>query len=713
VPAPYPMHLLYLTHDITDPATHKRVAMLVAGGAKIHLAGFSRTAPPPTIAGCEITDFGRTHNGRFIHRILSVLRVVATLARHRELFRSTDVILARNLEMLGIAVRGRSMCANKPPIAYEVLDIHRLMLREDSIGKSLRALEGWLARRVSLIITSSPAFMREYFEKRTTISAPLMLLENKVFTNDTFPTHLRPAGPPWRIGWFGAIRCRKSLDLLSEAVRQHPELLEVIIRGRPAYDQLPEFDARIGAADGIHFKGAYRPEELPAIYHDVHFSWAIDMFEEGLNSSWLLPNRIYEGGLYGAIPLAAACVETSRFITQHGIGHTLDEPKDQSLLAFLKNLTPASYQAMAAAVARVDARTWRCDVADCKALVERLNALTSITTPTIPVADPSDPLSPLVVIPCLNEAHTLEPLVEYLLSESATPMDIVIADGGSTDGTVAIAQRLAATHATVHYLHNPKRIQSAAVNLAVATFGSTHTHLLRIDAHADYPRGFCTALLADAARTGADSVVVSMNTVGKAGFQEAVAAAQNSKLGNGGAAHRFASGEGKWVDHGHHAVMRIAAYRAIGGYDENFTHNEDAELDVRLRRAGGRIWLSGATSMDYYPRATPMALFKQYRNYGRGRVRNLLKHREKPKLRQMLPVAVTPAILMLPVAILLPIAALPCIAWAGLCLLYGAQIARTAKNRMLLLSGPAAMIMHAGWSLGFWQGAMTYARHRP
>lgn len=329
----------------------------------------------------------------------------------------------------------------------------------------------------------------------------------------------------------------------------------------------------------------------------------------------------------------------------------------------------------------------------------------------IPAAISPDTSPALVIIPCLNEAKNIEPLVNYLIAESlTTPMDIVIADGGSTDGTVAIAQLLSESHSNVHYLHNPKRIQSAAINLAVETFGAGHTYLIRIDAHAHYPAGFCAALLADATRLGADSVVVSMNTIGKSGFQVAVAAAQNSKLGNGGSAHRNASGEGKWVDHGHHALMRIAAFQAVGGYDESFSHNEDAELDTRLAQAGSRIWLTGATTMDYYPRATPIALFKQYRNYGEGRVRTVLKHKLKLKIRQLLPVAVAPAAVMALAYPLIPMAAFPLLAWAGLCLAYGALIGWKARNPLLALSGVAALLMHSGWSLGFWHGLFKHRK---
>lgn len=310
----------------------------------------------------------------------------------------------------------------------------------------------------------------------------------------------------------------------------------------------------------------------------------------------------------------------------------------------------------------------------------------------------------LTIIPCLNEAAVIEPLIDYLLRESTQcPMHIVIADGGSTDGTVEIIARLAAAHPTITALANPKRIQSAAMNRAVAAYGDAADYLVRIDAHADYPAGFFQALLEDAQAQATDAVVVTMHTVGNAGFQRGVAAAQNSKLGNGGASHRHANGQGHFVDHGHHALMRIAAFRAVGGYDEYFSHNEDAELDIRLRKAGFRLWLTDKTSIDYHPRRTARALFAQYLHYGRGRARTLLKHHVRPRLRQMLPVGVAPAIVL---ALLAPVwggCAVPMGAWMGICLVYGGILSANARDADVLWAGPAAILMHAGWSIGFWQ----------
>ena len=314
----------------------------------------------------------------------------------------------------------------------------------------------------------------------------------------------------------------------------------------------------------------------------------------------------------------------------------------------------------------------------------------------------------LVIIPCLNEATHLAPLVTHLLASNTQlfPLRIIIADGGSTDGTIAIAQDLAQHHTNVTYLSNPKRLQSAAINLAVKTYGDDSDFLIRIDAHATYPANYITALVLEAQSQQAASVVVAMQTHGKTLFQRAVAAAQNSKLGNGGSAHRNANAEGKWVDHGHHALMRIDAFRSVGGYDETFSHNEDAELDIRLRKHNHPIWLTGKTSLIYYPRANLVSLFKQYQYYGAGRIRTLLKHRAKPKLRQLLPVAVLPALLLSFLTPFCPLFVLPLLIWATICLFYGLLLAHKANNLQLIASGPAAMIMHLAWSIGFWHGAI-------
>lgn len=310
--------------------------------------------------------------------------------------------------------------------------------------------------------------------------------------------------------------------------------------------------------------------------------------------------------------------------------------------------------------------------------------------------------SNLIVIPCLNEAAHIGALLDQLRPAAGRlGARIVVADGGSTDGTLAIVEAVAAKDPQVALLHNPRRIQSAAINLAVATFGNGADYLIRIDAHGGYPEDFCDRLVEEALATGADSVVVSMRTSGSGAVQKAVAAAQNSKLGTGGSKHRHLSA-GEWVDHGHHALIRISAFTAVGGYDETFSHNEDAELDYRLRQAGHRIWMSGKTQMIYYPRASLKGLYFQYLGYGRGRAKNVLKHRMVPKVRQMIPLLVFPVVLLAALSFIHWLAAVPFLLWAAVCLGYGAVTAIRQRNPGFALVGVSAMVMHFGWSVGFW-----------
>ena len=315
-------------------------------------------------------------------------------------------------------------------------------------------------------------------------------------------------------------------------------------------------------------------------------------------------------------------------------------------------------------------------------------------------------ITPLFVVPCLNEARHIKAVLSWLIrTQERLGGDIVVADGGSTDGTQKIVAAEAAAHPQLHLLDNPDRIQSAAINRAVAAFGKNATHLVRIDAHAAYPEDYCDTLLSEAQSTGAASVVVSMTAKGETLIQRTIAAAQNAPVGNGGSKHRLKA-EGEYVDHGHHALMTLDAFRAVGGYDASFSHNEDAELDHRLALAGHRIWLTARTEVTYFPRKSIGALFRQYLNFGAGRSKNLLKHRSKPNLRQIKAIAILPLVTLAYLVPLSPFFALPAIAWVSYCLTMALERAWLARDASLLLVAPMAMVMHIAWSYGFWRHAL-------
>ncbi|BDA83385.1 glycosyl transferase family 1 [Aureimonas sp. SA4125] len=375
------LHILYLVHDLDDPAVRRRVMMLVFGGAEVTLAGFRRSnLPVREIAGIQPIDLGSTADGKFVQRLMAISAAGLQLGRRLASVRAPDIIIARNLEMLALANRARSLFGGSAPIVYECLDIHRLLLRDDAVGRSMRSVERRLLRNASLLITSSPAFLREYFAQRQEANLPTFLLENKVLSLGEGDA---PAGStaadfdaPMRIGWFGALRCRKSLALLSDFTRQMRGRCEVTLRGRPARSEFADFEAQVAAEPYLAFQGPYRnPEDLAAIYAAVHFVWAIDFFEAGLNSDWLLPNRLYEGCGHGVVPIAMAGTETARFLAEHEMGLILDEATPEALVRLMSSIDAARYHAERERVAAWPPQRWIADKADCQSLVARLREL--------------------------------------------------------------------------------------------------------------------------------------------------------------------------------------------------------------------------------------------------------------------------------------------------------------------------------------------------
>lgn len=383
--APPLASILYVVHDTADAAVRRRIAMLEAGGATVRLAGFRRGEPQPGVAA----DFGPTVPARLDKRILRVFETCWHHRRYASAAAGVDLILCRNLESLLIGVLLRRLHNRKARVAYEVLDIHRAMLSEGWKGKVMRWIERRLAGSADLLLTSSPAFAREYFARINPLNLPVRLVENKVFppvAAHRRPREAAPPGRPLRIGWFGVIRCRKSLAILRDAAALMGGRLEVDIRGKPAEHEFEDFHGTIAGSPFLTFHGPYRPQDLPDHYGEVDLVWAIDFFEQGLNSSWLLPNRLYEGCLNGAVPIAEAKVETGRWLRERQLGLLLDPVDAATLVAALRTLDPERLAALRADVEALPEATWSSSEAECRALVAELARIEQVPA-DVPPAD--------------------------------------------------------------------------------------------------------------------------------------------------------------------------------------------------------------------------------------------------------------------------------------------------------------------------------------
>jgi hypothetical protein len=370
------MKIAYFVHDVTDAAVGRRIRMLRTAGAEVSVLGFRRSdTAVDELEGAPVFDLGRTFDARMTDRALKVLEWALAAGRLRGQIHDAELFLARNLETLAIAAAARRLAKTPPALVYECLDVHRLMLAQSPAGRLLRLAERRLLAECSLVVTSSPAFLSGYFapmQGLERLGVPTLVVENKLFDlTRAHPYAPRQPGPPWRIGWFGILRCSRSLNVLTALAARRPDLVEVTIRGRPTSAVFADFEAAIEGVPALKFGGPYALHEIGALYRACHFCWSIDWYDEGLNSAMQIPNRVYEAGAGRCPPLALAAVETGRWLARHGLGVGFEDPLHE-LEAFFETLTPSAYARLEARMAAADPALFVADQRECARLLSAL-----------------------------------------------------------------------------------------------------------------------------------------------------------------------------------------------------------------------------------------------------------------------------------------------------------------------------------------------------
>lgn len=367
------MKIGYIVHNLNDAAVNRRARMFEIGGAEVAIAGFCRDAElSPQIAARSPLLLGGSQDAAFLQRAASAAQRSIFNRELREFMADADVIIARNLEQLAIA----RVIVGARPLIYECLDVHRLLVGNGVAAILVQQVEASLLPRCNMLLTSSPAFVERHFSHRP-FHGTTVLVENKLLTVD-LPTLPEPKGacsakPVLTIGWFGMLRCRKSLAFLQDLVRKSDGRINVLIAGRPSSAELPDLESEVAATPGMRFVGSYSPDDLADLYGQCHFAWTIDWFEEGLNSSWLLPNRLYEAIAFGAVPIALSDIEVGRWLRKRGSGLTVAAPED--VFARLETMEESELLALQSAVRDVDRGEVLCGRDDCAALVSQIESV--------------------------------------------------------------------------------------------------------------------------------------------------------------------------------------------------------------------------------------------------------------------------------------------------------------------------------------------------
>ena len=253
-------------------------------------------------------------------------------------------------------------------------------------------------------------------------------------------------------------------------------------------------------------------------------------------------------------------------------------------------------------------------------------------------------MNPLVsvIIPCRNEEKTIHLVLEALFEQSfpLQNMEIVIADGLSTDGTRRAIHAFSEAHPALfmRLVDNPKQIIPTGLNTAIKA--SKGELIVRMDAHSlpnqDYVQRCYNAHQEGKAENVGGVWKISPQNNGWVARSIAAAAANPFAVGD--AHYRFTE-KAAYVDTVPYGSYKRELFKKIGYFDESLLANEDYEFNTRIRQSGGRIWLDPAIQCTYFARATFAALAKQYWGYGFWKAQMLKRYPETLRWRQALPPA--------------------------------------------------------------------------
>ena len=254
-----------------------------------------------------------------------------------------------------------------------------------------------------------------------------------------------------------------------------------------------------------------------------------------------------------------------------------------------------------------------------------------------------------VIVPCRNEKEHIENTIRSILAQEPTlgGFEIIVADGMSDDGTRSILKSLTQQDPRVRIIDNPGKITPCGMNAGIREARGRYIAIM--GAHNQYAPDYLAQGLEVLKTTGADNVGGIMTCEAKSYAQKAIAAAHHSAFSVGGARWHNTSYEGP-ADTVFGGFYRREVFDRIGFFDEELVRNQDDELNLRLVRAGGKIWQSPRMRSWYNPRASLRDLCRQYTQYGYWKVRVIQKHRMPASLRQVVPGTFVLALILLAIA---------------------------------------------------------------
>ena len=310
----------------------------------------------------------------------------------------------------------------------------------------------------------------------------------------------------------------------------------------------------------------------------------------------------------------------------------------------------------------------------------------------------------------LNEASDIAACLEAIRAQRYPTgrLEVLVLDGQSTDATVDVVRRAMAEDPRIRLLDNPERGMAHALNVGIRAAGSEFVGV--VSGHCALPDTYVRHMVEALERTGAWAVGGRIVRRGNSPLQRAIAAATSNPIGVGDSAHNYAASAG-WVETVFPGFWPREVFDHVGLFDPTMIANEDNELSLRIRKAGGRIWYDPSIEIGYVPRACLRQLFGQYRLYAKGKTCVLRRHRGGLRWRHGVPGAFV-AVVVAGGVMGVRVRSLR-VAWVSVTGAYAALVV-IAGLRLSDRDVPwwqvarALVTLHVAYGIGTWQGLLQW-----
>ena len=307
-----------------------------------------------------------------------------------------------------------------------------------------------------------------------------------------------------------------------------------------------------------------------------------------------------------------------------------------------------------------------------------------------------------VIIPALNERMHLPQLIDSVDGLDGIDKEIIIADGGSSDGTPEKVKELARANPRIRLVNNSARFVSHGFNRAFKT--ATGKYISLVGAHAQYPPGYFSACIAAIESGACEAAGGFLVQRGKTPIGRAIAHAMSSSFGVGNTPFRTIR-KRMYVDSVAFAVYDRKVFETCGLLDEELVRNQDDEFHYRLNRAGFRILMLPELEVIYYVRDSLSKLFSQYFQYGYYKPMVFRKVSTGLRMRHLIPSLFVLYLLSLPIAFAWPLWLLPLAAYLMLAILFSLRPQAPWPVRLRMM--PVFPVLHIAYGTGFLLGLLA------